>query len=61
MLAQEQPIRSQKAFDADETFAKRLAELVAEARGRYNVRVFGRNLPFNYQGFYSDGPQAPPG
>lgn len=32
----------------------RLAELVGEARGRYNVRVFGRNLPFNYQGLYSD-------
>ena len=40
---------------------QRLAELVAEARGRYNVRVFGRNLPFNYQGLYSDGPPASPG
>ena len=39
----------------------RLAELVGEARGRYNVRVFGRNLPFNYQGLYSDGSQAPQG
>jgi hypothetical protein len=39
----------------------RLAELVAEARGRYNVRVFGRNLPFNYQGLYSDGPPASAG
>ncbi len=40
---------------------RRLAELVAEARGRYNVRVFERNLPFNYQGLYSDGPPASPG
>lgn len=38
-----------------------LAELVAEARGRYNVRVFGRNLPFNYQGLYSDGLPTPQG
>ena len=35
-----------------------LAELVGEARRRYNVRVFSRNLPFNYQGLYSDGPPA---
>ena len=40
---------------------KRLGELVAEARERYNVRVFGRNLPFNYQGLYSDGLPATPG
>ncbi len=40
---------------------QRLAELVAEARGRYNVRVFGRNLPFNYQGLYSDGSPASQG
>lgn len=30
----------------------RLAALAAEARDRYNVAVFGRNLPFNYQGRY---------
>lgn len=30
----------------------RLAGLVEEARGRYNVTVFVRNLPFNYQGRY---------
>lgn len=30
----------------------RLAELVAEARRRYNVTVLERNLPFNYQGRY---------
>lgn len=30
----------------------RLAELVEEARRRYNVTVFVRNLPFNYQGRY---------
>lgn len=29
-----------------------LARLVAEARQRYNVRVFERNLPFNYRGRY---------
>ena len=39
----------------------RLAELVAEARGRYNVRVFSRNLPFNYQGLYRDGSSASQG
>jgi parvulin-like peptidyl-prolyl isomerase len=38
-----------------ERAGQRLAELVDEARKSYNVRVFGRNLPFNYQGFYSDG------
>ena len=37
---------------------KRLTEVVAEARERYNVRVFERNLPFNYQGLYSDGSPA---
>jgi len=37
---------------------QRLAELVAEARERYNVRVFSRNLPFNYQGIYSDASPA---
>lgn len=31
---------------------RRLAEMVAAARRRYNVIVFGRNLPFNYQGRY---------
>lgn len=35
-----------------ETAEARLAELVEEARGRYNVTVFPRNLPFNYQGRY---------
>ncbi len=33
-----------------------LARLVEEARERYNVRLFERNLPFNYQGHYSDAP-----
>ncbi len=37
-----------------DTAERRLADLVSEARGRYNVRVFGRNLPFNYQGLYSE-------
>ena len=32
-----------------------LRELVAEARERYNVRVFERNLPFNYAGRYGSG------
>ena len=40
---------------------ERLAALVAEARERYNVRVFGHNLPFNYQGLYSDGSSASQG
>jgi peptidyl-prolyl cis-trans isomerase C len=34
-----------------------LADLVAEARSRYTVRVYERNLPFDYQGAYS--PAAP--
>lgn len=34
---------------------RRLAELVQEGRNRYNVEVFGRNLPFDYRGSYSDG------
>ena len=29
-----------------------LAELVGEARRRYNVEVYGRNLPFEYRGSY---------
>ena len=37
-----------------EAAERRLGELVTEARERYNVRVFGRNLPFNYQGLYSE-------
>ena len=44
-----------------ETAERRRIELVTEARGRYNVRVFGRNLPFNYQGLYSDGSPASQG
>lgn len=36
-----------------------LSRLVEEARGRYNVRVFERNVPFNYQGMYgADRPDA---
>lgn len=31
-----------------------LQSLVQEARGRYNVSVNGRNLPFDYEGYYSD-------
>lgn len=34
-----------------------LANLVAEARGRYNVEVYARNLPFNYEGQY-DSPNS---
>lgn len=29
-----------------------MTRLVEEARGRYNVRVFERNVPFNYQGVF---------
>jgi peptidyl-prolyl cis-trans isomerase C len=31
---------------------RRLAELVVEARNQYTVVVYGRNLPFNYEGSY---------
>ncbi len=31
-----------------------LQSLVQEARARYNVAVNGRNLPFDYEGYYSD-------
>ncbi|HEX4963343.1 MAG TPA: peptidylprolyl isomerase [Thermoanaerobaculia bacterium] len=31
-----------------------LRSLVQEARARYNVVVYGRNLPFDYEGSYSD-------
>lgn len=31
-----------------------LARLVVEARARYTVKVFGRNLPFNYRGAYGE-------
>lgn len=34
---------------------QRLAALAAEARNRYDVQVYERNLPFNYQGIYSGG------
>jgi hypothetical protein len=34
----------------DQRRQEALAQLVAEARERYNVRVFERNVPFNYQG-----------
>jgi len=36
-----------------------LAELVASARNRYNVRVHRRNLPFNYAGHYLDTHSTP--
>jgi len=32
---------------------ERLADLIREARTRYNPRVYERNLPFNYYGRYS--------
>jgi len=34
---------------------RRLAALVEEARGRYDVTVHERNLPFDYRGFYLEG------
>ncbi|HEX5760311.1 MAG TPA: hypothetical protein VF121_14075, partial [Thermoanaerobaculia bacterium] len=37
---------------------RRLRALVEEARGRYTVAVYERNLPFHYQGNYS-APQNP--
>lgn len=33
---------------------RRVAELVREGRGRYNVIVYERNLPFNYQGSHGN-------
>jgi hypothetical protein len=33
---------------------RQLQSLVQEARVRYNVAVYGRNLPFDYEGYYSD-------
>lgn len=35
-----------------------LAALVAEARGRYTVTVYERNLPFHYEGIYSASTRA---
>ncbi len=43
----EPEIRSQLRRDLTE---QRLAELVREARDRYEPKIFVRNLPFNYQG-----------
>jgi parvulin-like peptidyl-prolyl isomerase len=40
---------------------RRLAELVAKARGRYNVEVYARNLPFDYRGAYLDPDLDPDG
>ncbi len=36
----------------------RLVELVTEARHRYNIEIYARNLPFEYRGAYRD-PNAP--
>jgi hypothetical protein len=33
---------------------RRLRALVEEARGRYNTKVYERNLPFGYEGAYSE-------
>ncbi|HEV7516449.1 MAG TPA: peptidylprolyl isomerase [Thermoanaerobaculia bacterium] len=37
----------------EERADRRLAALVGECRNRYTVVVYGRNLPFNYEGVYS--------
>jgi PPIC-type PPIASE domain len=37
-----------------------LRELVKEARSRYNVEVYQRNLPFNYEGADSDAKRTKP-
>ncbi|MEA2694324.1 MAG: peptidyl-prolyl cis-trans isomerase [Acidobacteriota bacterium] len=37
----------------EERADRRLASLVKECRNRYTVVVYGRNLPFNYEGVYS--------
>jgi hypothetical protein len=39
---------------------RRLASLVGECRNRYTVVVFGRNLPFNYEGFYAGSKKQNP-
>jgi O6-methylguanine-DNA--protein-cysteine methyltransferase len=36
-----------------------LAALVRDARRRYNVELYERNLPFEYQGSYSHAPKTP--
>ncbi|MES1211495.1 MAG: peptidylprolyl isomerase, partial [Acidobacteriota bacterium] len=36
-----------------------LADLVRDARRRYNVELYERNLPFEYRGFYSHAPKTP--
>jgi len=36
-----------------------LAELVRDARHRYNVELYERNLPFEYRGSYSHAPKTP--
>ena len=36
----------------DERMKDKLRRLVESARERYNIRVFARNLPFNYEGRY---------
>ncbi len=36
----------------------RLVELVTEARHRYNVELYARNLPFDYRGAYRDPKEA---
>jgi parvulin-like peptidyl-prolyl isomerase len=35
---------------------RRVAEWVQEARDRYNVRIYERNLPFAYRGIYRETP-----
>jgi parvulin-like peptidyl-prolyl isomerase len=35
-----------------------LAQLVQEARRRYNVQLYERNLPFEYRGSYSHAPKT---
>lgn len=41
------------------TADRTLDKLVEEARGRYNVQVFERNLPFNYEGAYGSKKKSP--
>lgn len=48
----EREIRAQLRRDLTE---QRLAELAREARERYELQIFIRNLPFNYQGETADG------
>ncbi len=62
-LVERQPARVLSEFDAQELTRRQLrtaaaaekrSQLAAEARDRYNPRVWQQNLPFDYTGSYAD-------